>query len=230
MKMSRAVRLLGCGLCIGLVGCAGPGAVRIGDPVALPSGAPRTACEKQGWYELAPARVTETTARGGGYVTYYYSQQIEGYGVFKPGDDEPRALDLVWPKLHTPELQSSHEARIEPVDAARRRAMYWSGGGLVGLFAALGTGVAIREQSQTGAYVAVGTGLVLGLVGAIGGLIAQPSVEDELQANARRKLLIPGEDDMETAARAINAVNGERRLRCEEPAQGSLAPAAQGSR
>jgi hypothetical protein len=207
------------------MGCVAPEYSRAGKSVALPSGAPRTECERKGWYELAPARALSTTTTGGVGTTYIYSKEYIGFGVFKAGNNSPAPLSDVWPILRDNELQLRHEARLAPVDEANTRAWLWSVGGLVGMFGGVGAAAAIEKQDRTAAAVLGVSGLALGLVGVIGGLVSGPSAYDVLDAGARRRLLIPGEDDVEAAAHGINTTNLERRRRCEQRAPAPPQPA-----
>ena len=78
----------------------------------------------------------------------------------------------------------------------------------------LGTAAAIQDESGTGAAVAGISGLVIGIGGVIGGFAAMPSAEEELAADARRQLFIPGEDDLFAVARGIDRANAQQRRRC----------------
>ncbi|QRN95891.1 hypothetical protein JRI60_43755 [Archangium violaceum] len=186
--------------------------------MTLPSGVPRTECEREEWYELAPARVLSTASQGGGTITYTYYKEYIGFGVFKAGDDDPESLSDVWPILRDNELQRRHEARIAPVDEANTRVLLWSAGGLVGMFGGIGGAAAIQKQDRTAAAVLGVGGLALGVAGLIGALVSGPSVHDVLEAGARRKLLLPQEDDVRAAAHGLNTTNTERRRRCEQRA------------
>ncbi|RKH35574.1 hypothetical protein D7Y13_40475 [Corallococcus praedator] len=214
MDVKRIVGMIGYCLCTLLVGCAGGGAARIGSPLPLPNGGPRTDCEREGWYDLAPARVQAKTASYNLAYSIHYTQDHVGLGVFKVGNDKPEALDDLWPRLSEPELQRSHEERLEPVKSAHRKVTFWSLASLTGSIAGLGVGAALADSEPTGAAVVAISGLVVGLVGIVGAVTSGPTVKDALNANARDRLLIPGEDDLTAGARAINTLNGERRLRC----------------
>ncbi|HMJ12566.1 MAG TPA: hypothetical protein VK524_14175 [Polyangiaceae bacterium] len=182
--------------------------------MTLPNGAARSACEREEWYELSPARVRAQGYTTTGLYSTHYWQDQDGLGVFKIDEDDPEDLEDLWPKMRRPRLQRQHQARIEPVDDAHRRSLHWAIGGLVALGAGLGTAVAIEEESPAGAAVAGISGLVGGLVGVVGILASQPSGEDQLYADARRKLFIPGEDELVSAAHGVNNANGSRRRKC----------------
>jgi hypothetical protein len=144
----------------------------------------------------------------------HYSQVWEGVGVFRVGEETPEELEDVMPAMREVRLQRDHEARIEPVDAANRDALYWLLGGVAGMSVGLGTAAVIQEESGTGAAVAGLTGLAVGIGGLIGGLIAMPSAEEELAADARRRLFLPTEDDMSAVGRGVDRANAEQRVRC----------------
>lgn len=195
-------------------GCGGPHFGRIGTPVALANGAPRTACEREEWLELVPARVNAmgTTTSIGFHI--HYSQVHEGLGVFTYGDDDPVDLEDVWPRLAEPELERRHQAPIEAVDAAHLRSLFWAVGGLAGMVGGIGAATAIQDESPTAATVVGVSGLVVGLVGVVGALASQPSGAEQVHADARRKLFIPGEDDLDAAARGVDRANAAQRRAC----------------
>ncbi len=194
----------------------------------MPTGQPRSTCEREQWYELAPARVRATGMEAGFNYNTHYSQLWEGYGVFRTSENDPEDIEDLWPAMEEPELQERHQAWIDPVDDAHRSSFYWSLGGLAGLFGGLGIAVAVSDQSGGAAAAAGITGVVAGLVGAIGALVAQPSGIDQLNADARRKLFIPGEDDMNAVARGIDRVNGKRRHGCGGPPPEPYVPVEEG--
>jgi len=194
--------------------CGGPQYARIGPPVPLDAGPPRTSCETREWYALAPARVQATGATAGFGFNTYYSQVHEGVAVFRDGSSKPEDLEDLLPKMGEPELARQHQARIDPVDAASRRSIYWSVGGLIGLFGGVGVAAAIQDQSHTAANVFGISGIVLGVVGLVGALVSQPSGEEQLYADTRRKLFIPGEDDLSAATRGVDKLDDQRRRQC----------------
>jgi hypothetical protein len=208
------------GVCaLWLVGCGGgPPLGRLGDPVSLPNGAPRNACEQKEWYELVPSRTAGsgmTPSYGSRYQSYNVTTQLyEGYGIYLPGVSDPEDLEDVWPRLKEPALQKKHVVIIDRVEAASWRSVWWSIGGLAGLFAGVGTAAAIQEETETGAAVAGVTGLALGLTGVVMALINFPSAADQAAAEAREKIFIPGEDDMQAVARGTDRANAERRRGC----------------
>ncbi len=209
--------LLGLALAIvhtATLGCQSTQFGKIGPAYPLPNGSPKTQCEREQWLELAPARVQATGMTAGVGFNTYYTQVNEGVGVFRPSSNDPEDLEELLPKLGQPELASRHQARIEPVDAASRRSIYWSLGGLAALFGGVGVAAAVQKDSPSTAAGFGVTGIVLGLVGVVGALASQPSGRDQLYADARRKLLIPGEDDMKAAAHGINDLDGRHRTKC----------------
>lgn len=200
---------------VALAACGGgPQYGRIGTPVTLPNGPPRNACERKEWYELAPTRVRATGATNSVLYTTYYSQDQVGLAVFEFGEDDPEELEDVWPKMRRRKLQRRHEARLEPVDDANRRTLHWALGGLAVLGVGVGTAAAVQEKSPEVATAAGVTGLVGGIVGIVGALASQPSGEDQVYADGRRKLLVEGEDDLVSAAHGVNNANGSRRRKC----------------
>jgi hypothetical protein len=203
-----------CLLCAAVTGCGGAHYGRIGPPVALPNGPPRTSCEREEWYYAARARVLAQGTTAGVFFNTHYFQAHEGLGVFRTGHKDPQDLDDVLPRMREPKLRRLHEARIEPVDAAERRSLHWALGGLFGLFAGIGAAAALQDESEEVATAAGVTGLAAGIVGVAGALAAQPSGEDQVYADARRKLFILHEDDLRAVARGINTVNSQRRRKC----------------
>jgi len=195
------------------MGC-GPSAVRTGPTVPLPTGAPRTACESKDWYELAPASLNATAATAGIGYNVYYQGQFNGLGVFRPGAKEPEKLEDVWPRLSEPRLQQLHEARIEAVDAAAYRSLYWALGGLAGLAAGVGGAVALSDSHPNLAAASGITGLALSVVGVVGALVAQPSGQEQLEAEARTKLFLFPEDDRAAVDRGVDRSNLAARASC----------------
>ena len=207
------------GACVScLLGCGGgPVLGRLGDPVALPNGGPRTTCERENWYELVPSRVegrgvTPTFSR-------YRSTEVttviyEGYGVYRPGESDPIDLEDVWPRLKEPALQKQHMVIIDSVEAATWKSFWWAMGGLAGLTAGVGTAAAIQDETSTGATVAGLTGLALGLTGVVVSLAVFPSAGEQAAAEAREKIFVPDEDDMEAVHRGTDRANAERRRGC----------------
>ncbi len=212
-----SVPTIGIALCMfgtQLVACGGPQLGRTGPAQSLPNGPPRTSCERGDWHELVPARVKSTVMTAGvGYNTVY-TKTHEGLGVFSLGDDEPEKLEDLWPRLSEPRLQQQHQSRIRPVDDASKRSLYWALGGLAGMVGGVGLAAAMSKDSPEAAGAFGVTGLVVGLVGVVGALVTQPSGHDQLEAEARRRLFIPGEDDMVAVARGVNRVNGSQRKHC----------------
>jgi hypothetical protein len=193
---------------------AGPRFERVAAPIALPQGPPQSTCEQEEWYELAPTRLESTTSRSGPYVHVHYAREDVGLAVYRLNDDDPQELEDIWPVMDEPELERAHSARREPFDRKVRHSLYWMGGGLVGMGAGIGTAVAVQDRSGTAAAVAGLTGLALGLVGVVVGLNVMPSVDEELDVRARRRLLMPEEDDFGAAQRGLDRANAQRRLNC----------------
>ena len=198
---------------LAMVACS-PSAVRLGPALAVPSGPPSNACERADFYEAAPARIVAEGATAGVFFNTYYHQDFQGVAVYRAGSKDPETLTDVWPKLNEPRLQQLHEARIEPVDRANRHAVYFALGGIVGLFGGLGTAAAIGDSNR-GAATAFGiSGLALGIAGAVAALVAQPSGADQLQADARARLFLPPEDDLNAVKRGVDHNNQQVRARC----------------
>jgi len=146
--------------------------------------------------------------------TLTYEGQFNGLGVFRPGAKEPEELEDVWPRLNEPRLQQLHEARIEPVDAASRRSVYWAVGGLVGMLGGIAGAAAVGDSNPSVAATLGISGLAMGVVGVVGALVAQPSGQDQLEADARRKLFFFPEDDRAAVDRGVDRSNLATRNRC----------------
>ncbi len=204
--------LLAC-LSLSCVAC-GPGTTRIGMPRSLPSGVPQNSCERERWLEIVPASTVVTAEVNHGSYTTYYSAVATGVGVFQQGEQDPEDVDNLWWEMNEPALQKEHEARIAYVDEAWTRSFWWGGLGTGLMFAGLGTAAVIQPETQAGAIAAGATGLVAGLVGVIGMLANQPSGIDQMHADARSRLFIAEEDDLEAVDRGVDRANQERRRRC----------------
>lgn len=211
------------GLSLSAAACAGPDFGRSGAAFPLSSGPPVNACERAEWYELAPAFVRARAVTNEVVANTYYAKVYDGVGVFRDQSSEPEDLAQLWPKMGEPDLARSHQGRIEPVDAARRRSLVFSLAGGVGILGGVGIYAATKDGSPTVAGASLGTGLVIGLLGAAGLLFSQPSGHDQLEANARRKLFIDHEDDEDAVKRGVANANGERRLQCGALATGAKA-------
>jgi hypothetical protein len=198
-----------------LVACgSGVQVGRIGRPTTLSSGAPQNSCEREKWVELAPARVVAEGMVSGVMVDTYYRQVNEGFGVFEIDSNDPEDVEDLWADMNEPELEKEHMKSITPVDDAFMDTIYWSLGGLAGMFGGLGIAVAVQEESGEAAAVAGISGLVIGLVGVIGALASQPSGPDQVYADARRTLFIPEEDDVQSVERGVDRINIKQRTRC----------------
>jgi hypothetical protein len=207
--------VIGAIVCVQLAACAGPPQVgRAGPAVALPNGPPRSDCERRDWYEVAPARVQASGATAGVLFNTYYSQRVDGLAVFRHKGSDPEDLEVLWSRMDEPALQRKHQAKIDPVDAAHQRSLFWALGGLAVGFTGIGIAAAVEDKDRTLAAAAGVTGLAALLVGAVGALTSQPSGEDQIRADARRKLFIVGEDDQDAVERGVNNVNSRRRRQC----------------
>ncbi len=134
--------------------------------------------------------------------------------MFSVGDDDPEDLEDLWPRMEDPELECRHQARIEPVDAALRTSAYWALGGVGVMLAGVAVAAASAENSPTVAGVAGISGVVFGLTGAGFALAYQPSGPDQLEADARRRLFVEGEDDPLAVRRAVDHMNRLQRITC----------------
>jgi len=196
-----------------LIGCS-PSALQTGPAVSLPSGPARGSCESQGWYELAPASIEAQAATAAVFATVTYQAGFNGFGVFRAGSKHAEELEDVWPRLNEPRLQQLHEARIEPVDTASRHSLYWALGGTVGLAGGVGAAAAVENSNKSVAAVLGISGLVLGAVGVVGALVAQPTGQQQLEAEARRKLFFFPEDERAAVDRGVERNNLAVRQRC----------------
>ena len=196
-----------------LAGC-GPSALRTGPVLALPSGPPQSECERMGWYEAAPARVTAEGETAGVFVNMHYAQEFDGIGLFRPGAHKPEELEDVWPRLAETPLQKKHEVPIDRVETQEWHSVYWALGGIGGLAAGIGGAIAVGNSNRAVSTTLGITGLVAAAVGVVGALVAQPSGADQLQADARRRLFIEGEDDMTAVRRGVERNNVNTRNQC----------------
>lgn len=197
-----------------LVVACSPSAMRTGPALPTSLGEARNGCERERWYEVAPAQVRAEGATAGVPFTTLYFQDRRGLGLFRAGGSTPQDLEDAWPKLHEPELERRHVARIEPVDADARTSLYWALGGLAGLGAGLGTAAAVQDSNKGAAAVFGVSGIALGLVGVIGALATQPSGARQLEADTRRRLFLQGEDDLEAVKRGVDRNNAQVRAAC----------------
>ena len=196
------------------LGCSSAHLGRLGNPVQLPTGAPRSECEQESWYEIVPTRVRATGRTNEVLFSTYYWREDEGMAIYRVGRERPQKLDNVWSVIGDPELQREHEARIEPIVAAERRVLWWTLGGVGGLAIGTGTGLALMDESRDAAIGAMLAGLAVGVVGLVGALVNQPSGEEQLYADTRRTLLIPEEDAIYRAEAGIDRANARQRQRC----------------
>jgi len=58
------------------------------------------------------------------------------------------------------------------------------------------------------------SGLAIGVVGVIGMLLTMPSMQDSVDAEARHKLFVEGEDDLGAVNRGIDRANQAARHGC----------------
>lgn len=210
--MLAAIRWLGCVvvLCAAALPSVGCVAIvryeRLGEPLMVTSEKARDACEQRQWYELTETRATA--------VAVDESRDLHfGFAVFEAQEESPEELEDLWLEMHEPALQRAHEARIEPTDRATRHTLYWSLGGIVGMGAGL-TGGMLLEEHQTASIAVASTGFVIGVVGIVGALLSMPSGHALEQADARRRMFVPEEDDMAAATRGVNRLNETRRADC----------------
>ncbi len=204
-------------------GCI-PKATRLAPPLALPSGQAGTTCESERWLELVPTKLRVSHTSGAGSYQVTRIGYAEGVGIFEAGQEEPTPLEDLWPRLRAPELQERHESRIRPVDDANWRSVGWLGSGLIAIAAGAGTAAAIQDDHPTGAAVAGLGGLGLGVVAGIVGWVAMPSAEESMEADARRQMLFPSEDDLGAAARSVDEWNAEQRRLCSETPRTAAGP------
>lgn len=118
------------------------------------------------------------------------------------------------------ELQARHRERVAPTDAATRRSLTWGFIALGGMFGGVGTAALIEDRNHPAANVFGVSGLAIGVVGLIGLLLTMPSMQDSVDAEARHKLFVEGEDDMGAVNRGIDRANQTSRRGCAaQPAQ-----------
>jgi hypothetical protein len=154
---------------------------RVGPTVPLTIGDPRTACEREGWLELAPA---ETRQPG--------TMTVHGVGLFRPGQEHPEDIARVVDRLQEPTLQAKL-ARYQRTNATARRALYWSLGGLGGMAVGVGTAAALNDRNHAAANVFGIAGLALGLVGVIGAIVTMPW-QDGVEAEVGQYLFVDPAD------------------------------------
>lgn len=181
-----------------------------GTPIPLPNGPARNVCERQQWYELAPARINALVDTGA--ATYH--QLHEGAGVFEVASDDPVPLEDLWPQMQEKTLMEKHQARIDPIDSRMRTLAYWGLGGLAIGGVGIGAGVAIRDESEEVSTGLIVAGVTAGVIGLFAPMFLAPPPEERLAANARRLLFKPREDDFSAVLRGINRANGLRRQQC----------------
>lgn len=212
MRRTEGWRVLWASLALVNIGCVNVGCAttsevgRLGLAFPLSTGDPQSRCELHAWRELVPASTQSIAVSGSSEVT-------QGVGVFALGDDAPEDLDDLWEGMNERDLQRAHQARIEPVDQALRESLYWSLTGIAGMAGGV-TMAAVAGDNQPVVLTALGTGLVIGIVSIVGALSSIPTSEDQHEADARRRLLIPGEDDMQAAERGVVRLNTRVRESC----------------
>lgn len=212
LAFTRKLQRLAPVIVIGLTAC-GPSAIRTAQPIPTQAPVPNTACERENTFELVPTRLQVQGTETGLFATTR-TAQMRGLAVYQKGDEDPRELDELWPVIDEPDLQSSHQAWIQPVDDAHWRVIYWSLGGLGVMGAGLGTAAALQDVNPTGATVAGLTGLGLGLTAAIIAIASQPSAAEQMAANGRRYMFIPGEDERAAVIRGVDKLTRHAREQC----------------
>jgi hypothetical protein len=147
-------------------------------------------------------------------VTMHYSQELEGLALFRPGSADPELLEDAWPNLRERELEDRHRARIEPVESEEEESLHWALLGLAGMVGGVGLGAALYEPAPEAGITLGVAGILLGVTGAIGSVATQPSGPEKLQADARRRLFIQGEDDLVAVRRGVERNNAGVRASC----------------
>jgi len=174
---------------------------RVGPTVPLTTGDPRGECEQTGWLELARAEVRPWGA-----------SPAQGLGIFRPGQGHPEDLERVVGRLQEPTIDA-RVARVEHTDAANRRSLTWSLGGLGGLAVGLGTAVALDDRNHPAANVFGIAGLAIGLAGVIGALVALPSAADQLATEGGHYMFFT-DDDVRAAMRGTERSDQRVRQAC----------------
>ena len=190
-----------------LVGCVHPR--RVSPAFLLPAAEPQNACERGRWLELVTAEYRPAVVFHEGPRTY------EGLGVFPLDAAAPEDLEKVFPRMDEFALQGQHEERIKPTDDANRRSLGALLIGTGGMAAGVGAAAALNDSHHDAANVFGVSGLAIGLVGVIVGLILAPSEAATMDAEARHKLFIEGEDDTEAVERGVNRANLATRQACQ---------------
>jgi len=198
----------------GVTAC-GPSAVRMARPLPSQAPAPTTECERENTFELADTEMTVEGSKSYGIFIAPYSDKMQGLGVYRLGSEDLEELDDLWLRMDEPTLQVSHQARIQPVDDAAARVIYWSLGGIAVMGAGLGTAAALQDTNSTGAAVAGIGGLALGLTAAIIAIASQPDIPDQMAAHGRRYMFVPGEDDEAAMLRGVTKLTMSARRECD---------------
>ncbi len=216
-----------------LLGTAcGPTVVPMGGALPLPAGAPRNGCELGGFLELRQTEVyssasDETPTGYGSSIVRSVDTRGAGVGLYRPGADEPEELPEALAPLDDG-LYRRHLGRIAPIESKRSTRQAFVVVTLIGAVATLaGAGVALATSSssssgssdgpKTPVLIGLGVaggGLVVMGIGAIGAIVAKPSVYEQTDYELRKRVLVPAEDDMQAAARAVDGHNQRARSRC----------------
>ena len=180
----------------------------MGPAYTLPADPPQNECERGRWLELV-----ETEYRPAPPPTP--PPVYGGLGVFRLNAADPEALEQLFPRMDEPDLRWEHEERIKPADTAYRRAMAALLIGSGGLFVGVGTAAALNDSHHDAANVFGVSGLAIGLVGVVLGLILTPSENARMAAEARHYLFVEGEDDNGAVERGVNRANQATRQDCQ---------------
>jgi len=194
-------------LAAALVGCVH--ARRVSPAFLLPAAEPQNACERERWLELVTAEYRPAVVFHPGPRTY------EGLGVFPLNAAAPEDLEKVFPRMDDFALQGQHEERIQPTDTANRRSLAVLLIGAGGMAAGVGVAAALNDSHHDAANVFGVSGLAIGLVSVIVGLILAPSEKALLDAEARHKLFFEDEDDTDAVERGVNRANLATRQACQ---------------
>jgi hypothetical protein len=143
-----------------------------------------------------------------------------GISVFRAGETRPENLEEWLPTTGEVDLARQHQERIERADAARMRAATWDRVGISGLVGGLALDALAQTKSRDLGLGLGVVGLVVGLVGFWQADYVRGTNLSRHETEARRWLLIPGEDDFTAAARAVNELDGQRREQCGSFAKG----------
>jgi hypothetical protein len=207
-----------------LCGCSGVSVIRDAPPLRLDGGAPLSECERDGYLEIARALViataTSTTTDAWGH-THGQSREAKGLAIFRIGAAYAENLNELLPRMGDPRLAAIHLQRTSSIESRSTTADVLSyGGGAVaivagGAFLGIFAGRSAEGDSSFTPAMSVSLGLAgAGLVAAIVGEIVRPSLSEQTYAGVRRYLLLPGEDDLDSAAAQVERHNLDVREQC----------------